>query len=359
MQMSNTLTDSDILHYIKTEDRQEMEQLFSAARQARMPYYGNTVYVRGLIEFTNYCKNNCYYCGIRAGNKHISRYRLSMEQILNSCTLGHLLGYRTFVLQGGEDPFFTDERIVSIVAEIHRRFPDSAITLSLGERERESYERFFYAGARRYLLRHETANEIHYQRLHPAAMSLAHRKHCLFVLKDIGYQVGAGFMVGTPYQTAECLVEDLRFLEELQPAMVGIGPFIPHKETPFAQEPCGSIALSLRMIALSRLILPRALIPATTAMGTAAEDGRERALYAGANVVMPNLSPTSVRPLYALYDNKICTREEAAACRFCIEQRINTADMVLDMQRGDQALESINCSAALDQQSIRHALAAQ
>jgi biotin synthase len=332
------MTDTEILYYITSADRTETKALFAQARDVRSRYYGSDVYFRGLIEFTNYCKNNCYYCGIRAGNARISRYRLSLEQIMQCCQLGDLLGYRTFVLQGGEDLWFTDDRIVEIVSTIRHSFPEHAITLSIGERSRDSYERFFRAGANRYLLRHETANDAHYRRLHPQTMSLAERKHCLFDLKSIGYQVGAGFMVGTPYQTPENLLEDLRFLQELEPAMVGIGPFVPHKDTPFAGEPGGTVALTLIMLALTRILLPNALIPATTALGTIAPDGREQALSAGANIVMPNLSPQHVRPLYALYDNKICTGDEAASCRFCLEGRIKSAGFTPSMVRGDVVL---------------------
>jgi biotin synthase len=331
------LSDGELLHYITTEDPDEEEALFAAARKAREEHYGRGVYFRGLVEFTNYCKNNCYYCGIRNGNEKVKRYRLSTEEILNCCKLGDLLGYRTFVLQGGEDPFFTDDLVAAIVGAIRREYPGHAITLSIGERSRESYEKFFRAGADRYLLRHETAAEDHYRKLHPGAMSLQKRKQCLFDLREIGYQVGAGFMVGTPFQTPECLLEDLRFLEELQPHMAGIGPFIPQADTPFGGEAAGSLRQTLRMVALTRLLLPRALIPATTALGTISPSGREKGLMAGANVVMPNLSPKNVRKLYALYDNKICTGDEAAECRLCMEGRLRDCGFQPDMSRGDAA----------------------
>jgi biotin synthase len=336
-------SDAELLHYITTEDSEEAEALFAEARKVRSVHYGQDVYFRGLIEFTNYCKNDCLYCGIRRSNPRSERYRLSTEQILHCCRLGDMLGYRTFVLQGGEDPAFTDDRMVEILEAIRREFPGHAITLSIGERSRESYERLFRAGANRYLLRHETANDEHYRRLHPPAMSLAERKRCLDVLKDIGYQVGAGFMVGTPYQTPECLLEDLRFLQELEPHMVGIGPVIPPADTPFGQGPLGpfpggSLELTLRMVALTRLLLPKTLLPATTALGTISPQGRERGLMAGANVVMPNLSPKAVRKLYALYDNKICTGDEAAECRLCMEGRIRNFGFVPNMSRGDSAV---------------------
>ncbi|MDR1932250.1 MAG: [FeFe] hydrogenase H-cluster radical SAM maturase HydE [Spirochaetales bacterium] len=328
-------TEAELLRFITTEDPEETEELFAAARAVREARYGRAVYFRGLIEFTNYCKNDCLYCGIRCSNRALRRYRLSFEEILQCCRMGRLLGFRTFVLQGGEDPYFTDERVCGIVRAIRREFPDYAITLSIGERGRESYEAFFRAGANRYLLRHETANDEHYRKLHPAGMSLAERKHCLFVLKDIGFQVGAGCMTGSPFQRPEDLLEDLLFLRELEPHMVGIGPFIPHADTPFASYPAGTVAQTLKMIALSRLLLPGALIPATTALGTIDPQGREKAFRAGANVVMPNLSPVGVRKLYSLYDNKICTGDEAAGCLLCMQDRIRGSGFEPSMIRGD------------------------
>jgi biotin synthase len=330
-------SDDELLYYITTEDPADAETLFTRAREVRSAHYGRDVYFRGLIEFSNYCKNNCYYCGIREGNRRVERYRLSPEEILGCCRLGDLLGYRTFVLQSGEDPWFTDDRIVEMVEAVRGEFPDHAITLSIGERSRESCERFFRAGANRYLLRHETASEEHYRKLHPRGMSLRERKQCLRDLKDTGYQVGAGFMVGTPFQTPENLLEDLRFLRELEPQMVGIGPFLPQADTPFRDYPRGSFEQTLRMVALTRLLLPRALIPATTALGTISPLGREKGLLAGANVVMPNLSPKTVRKLYALYDNKICTGDEAAECRLCMEGRIRNFGFEPNMTRGDMA----------------------
>ena len=351
-------TDAQILNLITTEDPAETEELFAAAREVREAHYGSDVYFRGLIEFTNYCKNDCYYCGIRRSNANVERYRLSLEDILDCCRMGDGLGYKTYVLQGGEDPWFTDERITEIVSAIRGEFPGHAITLSVGERSRKSYEAFFAAGANRYLLRHETANEAHYAALHPAAMSLRARKQCLWELKSIGYQVGAGFMVGTPFQKPENLLEDLRFLQELQPDMVGIGPFIPQKDTPFGECPGGSLEQTLRMVALTRLLLPAALVPATTALGTLNPLGREKGLLAGANVVMPNLSPKSVRKLYALYDNKICTGDEAAECRFCLEGRIRSSGFVPNMCRGDAPRTAMDAPVeapvmeAIDQPSV-------
>jgi biotin synthase len=296
------------------------------------------VYVRGLIEFTNYCRNDCYYCGIRRSNERAVRYRLSHEQILACCETGYALGYRTFVLQGGEDGVYTRDKLADIVSDIHARYPDCAITLSFGEWSREDYQCWFDAGAQRYLLRHETATDAHYRTLHPAQMQLSNRKRCLEDLKDIGYQVGAGFMVGSPHQTVECLQNDLLYLKELQPDMVGIGPFISQKDTPFAEEPNGSLEMTLRLLAILRLLLPKVLLPATTALGTIAYNGRERGLLAGANVVMPNLSPVEVREKYALYDHKICTGEEAAECRGCLERRVESVGYHIVTGRGDSKM---------------------
>lgn len=301
------------------------EPLAEAADIRRRENYGDKVYIRGLIEFTNYCRNNCYYCGIRRDNKKAERYRLTKDEILLCCDEGYKLGFRTFVMQGGEDPYYTDEMICDIVSKIKSRYPDCAVTLSIGEKPRESYQAFFDAGADRYLLRHETADPEHYGKLHPEAMSLENRKECLFDLKEIGYQVGSGFMVGSPYQTTENLISDLRFLQKLQPDMIGIGPYITHADTPFAEFKSGDVMLTLRLVSILRLMFPYALIPSTTALGTIHPQGRELGLKAGANVVMPNLSPVSVRKLYSLYENKICTGEEAAQCRGCLERRVESA----------------------------------
>ncbi len=311
------------------------EYLFEKSRQVRMVHYGNDIYMRGLIEFTNYCKNDCYYCGIRKSNSKVQRYRLTEEDILSCCKTGYELGFRTFVLQGGEDLYFSDEKIVSIIASIKKHHPDCAITLSIGERSHESYLAFYNAGAERYLLRHETANAQHYKMLHPSNLTLANRKACLFDLKQIGFQVGAGFMVSSPFQTVDNLVEDLLFIKELRPHMVGIGPFIPHHQTPFANEASGSLELTLFMLGLIRLLVPGVLLPSTTALGTIDPLGRELGILAGANVVMPNLSPVSVRNKYMLYDNKICTGDEAAECRFCMQKRMEGIGYRVVVSRGD------------------------
>ncbi len=320
---TQNLTDEELLRFLR--EPQPEEKLFEAADSVRRAYYGDEVFLRGLIEFTNYCKNDCYYCGIRAGNSKAERYRLSEDEILSCCAEGYDLGYRTFVLQGGEDPYFTDERVCAMVARIHKNYPDCAITLSIGEKPRASYEAYFEAGARRYLLRHETADPEHYRKLHPERMSLENRKRCLRDLKEIGYQTGAGFMIGSPYQTPETLLADFRFLQSLRPEMIGVGPYLRHQQTPLSRFPNGDLHFGLKIVAMLRLMFPKALIPATTAFGTLHPQGRELALRAGANVVMPNLSPVRVRKLYELYENKICTGEESAQCRGCLSQRVKTA----------------------------------
>lgn len=314
------------------------EYVFSLARKERHQYYGHDVYIRGLIEFTNYCKNDCYYCGIRKSNAGVMRYRLDEEQILSCCSAGYALGFRTFVLQGGEDGWFTGERMVRIVGAIKSRFPDCAVTLSIGERSKESYQALFQAGADRYLLRHETFSAAHYSLLHPSSLTAASRQKCLWTLKDIGYQVGAGFMVGAPGQTPEYLAEDLLFLEKLKPHMVGIGPFIPHHATPFAGEPAGTLEETLFLLGLIRLLLPKVLLPATTALGTIAPNGRELGILSGANVIMPNLSPADVRENYTLYDNKLCTGAEAAAGIQELKDRMCAIGYQIVTDRGDSRM---------------------
>ena len=321
------ITKEQLAFLLATEDDAMIQDLKQRARNTGDRIYGKNVYIRGLIEFTNYCKNDCLYCGIRRSNCHADRYRLTEEEILSCCKNGYELGFRTFVLQGGEDGFYTDEKICQIVSKIKAEYPDCAVTLSIGEKSRESYQAYFDAGADRYLLREETADDTHYRKLHPETMSLEARKQCLYNLKEIGYQVGAGFMVDSPGQTTENLIKDIRFLQELEPDMIGIGPFVTHKETPFSGEPSGDLKKTLRLVSILRLVFPDALIPATTALGTIDPTGREQGLLAGANVLMPNLSPVAVREKYELYDNKICTGEEAAQCRAsCGKCRISYCD---------------------------------
>lgn len=332
---TQTLTPAEFKELLDHRNPELAEYLFAKARAVREANYGREVYIRGLIEFTNYCKNDCYYCGLRKSNGSAERYRLTKEEILACCAEGYALGFRTFVLQGGEDGYFTDERMVEIIRAIKDRYPDCAVTLSIGERSYDSYRAMYEAGADRYLLRHETANEEHYRKLHPENLSPAHRKRCLYHLKEIGYQVGCGFMVGSPYQTTDCLVEDLLFIRELRPHMVGIGPFIPHHATPFAGRPAGSLELTLFLLAIIRLMLPDVLLPATTALGTIHPRGRELGILAGANVVMPNLSPPGVRSKYLLYDGKICTGDEAAACLSCLKGRLEGIGYRIAVSRGD------------------------
>lgn len=309
--------------------------LTEKAAAVRKSIYGNNVYVRGLIEVSNICKNDCLYCGIRRSNRNCDRYRLSKEQIMECAAEGYRLGFRTFVLQGGEDSYYTDDVLCDIVTDIKSQYPDCAVTLSMGERSRESYASLRRAGADRYLLRHETADKVHYESLHPAEMSFDNRMRCLHDLRELGYQVGCGFMVGSPNQTAETLAEDLKFIEEFKPDMCGIGPFVPHKDTPFRDHPAGTVELTCYLLSIIRLIHPPVLLPATTALGTIHPEGREMGIQSGANVVMPNLSPVSVRKKYELYDNKICTGEESAQCKDCLSARMESVGYRVVTDRGD------------------------
>lgn len=330
------LSDEELLALVKAGGVEGAAALLAEkADRTRRNIYGNQVYVRGLIEMTNYCKNDCYYCGIRRSNRDCDRYRLTEEQILVCCREGYELGFRTFVLQGGEDAWFTDERLEALIGEIKKGFPDCAVTLSLGERSPESYERLRQAGADRYLLRHETATKSHYETLHPETMSFENRMASLRILRSLGYQVGCGFMVGSPGQTAEHLAADLAFIRDFQPDMCGIGPFIPHHATPFGGEPAGTLEQTVYLLSIIRLLVPNVLLPATTALGTIDPVGREKGILAGANVVMPNLSPVSVRKKYALYENKICTGEESAQCRGCLAGRMASIGFEIVTDRGD------------------------
>lgn len=331
---TNNATREELEFLLENLNDDSKKYLIEKSNLTRMKVYGDKVYLRGLIEFTNYCVRNCMYCGIRASNKNAERYRLTIDEILECAELGDRLGYKTYVLQGGEDPYFTDDIMVEIISKIKRRFPENAITISLGERSYESYERMFKAGADRYLIRHETATKELYEKLHPGA-SFENRRRCLEDLKKIGYQIGSGFMIGLPGQKVSDLVNDLLYVKELNPHMVGIGPFISHKDTPLKNEKNGTLEDTITLIAILRLLLPKALIPATTSLGTINPLGRELGIKAGANVVMPNLSPTSVREKYSLYDGKICTGDEAAECRRCIEGRINRAGFKVEVSRGD------------------------
>jgi iron-only hydrogenase maturation rSAM protein HydE len=335
LEKNKTLSREEFIILLDNRNDRIAEYLYERSSLVRQNIYGRDVYMRGLIEFTNYCKNDCYYCGIRKSNCNADRYRLSREQILDCCSMGYGLGFRTFVLQGGEDSYYTDDKVVDIVSSIRKNHPDSAITLSIGEKSYDSYKAYFDAGADRYLLRHETADREHYGKLHPAGMSFDRRRQCLYDLKRIGYQVGCGFMVGSPFQSTQCIVEDLLFIKELEPQMVGIGPFIPHNDTPFAGKQAGDMGLTLFLLGIIRLMMPNVLLPSTTALGTINPKGREKGILAGANVVMPNLSPTDVRRKYMLYDNKICTGDEAAECRSCMQRRIEGIGYELVVSRGD------------------------
>ncbi len=339
LEAGHTLTETQWIRLIEGQTEDVQAYAASKAVAVRERIYGRAVYTRGLIEFSNYCRNDCYYCGIRLSNRGAERYRLSEDEILDCAASGYELGFRTFVLQSGEDMYFTDDRMEHIIRRIKEDFNDCAVTLSIGERSRESYLRFREAGADRYLLRHETADESHYGTLHPKEMSYEHRMYCLKTLKETGYQVGCGFMVGSPGQSAATLAKDMKFIEELQPDMVGIGPFIPHHGTPFSGEPQGSVSQTLYLLSLLRLLKPNLLLPATTALGTIDPRGREKGILSGANVVMPNLSPTTVRKKYELYDNKICTGDEAAECRGCLEMRMKSIGYFTVTDRGDPKKE--------------------
>ncbi len=324
------------IYLIKNRNQKLADYLFEKAVRVRKKYYAKDVYLRGLIEFTNYCKNDCYYCGIRRSNKNAERYRLSKEQILKCCSTGYELGFRTFVLQGGEDPYFTEERMTDIISAIKSLYDDCALTLSVGEHPRQTYKTWFDAGADRYLLRHETADEGHYKILHPESMSFENRRRCIRDLKETGFQTGCGLMVGSPGQTAECIAKDMEFLKEISPDMIGIGPFIPQKDTPFKEQKPGTLELTLFLLGLIRLMLPMVLLPATTALGTIHPMGREMGIMAGANVCMPNLSTVSVRKKYSLYDNKISTGDEAAESIKSIVSRLETIGYNAVVSRGDR-----------------------
>lgn len=317
------------------DDSQQELYLFEKARRKKEEVYQDKIYIRGLIELSNYCKNNCLYCGIRAVNTAIERYRLSKEQILDCTRYGYELGFRTFVLQGGEDPAYSDQYICDIVRQIKEEHPDCAVTLSIGEKTYESYKAYKDAGADRYLLRHETATESHYRMLHPEKMSFKNRQRCLEDLKSLGYQVGSGFMVGSPFQTIEHIVADLRYLQQLEPDMIGIGPFIPHHQTPFADKEQGNLHLTLRLIAILRLMFPNALLPSTTALGSIHPQGRKMGLRCGANVVMPNLSPLDVRNLYKIYDNKAYVNAEAAEGIAILKKEAEEIGYKVVIDRGD------------------------
>ena len=333
--LTHSLTLSEYEYLIENRTQESADRLRELAVSARREHYGNAVYIRGLIEISNICKNDCIYCGIRCSNKDCERYRLTKEDILSCCDEGYALGFRTFVMQGGEDPHFDDDMLCDIVSSIKGKYPDCAVTLSMGERSRESYERLFSAGADRYLLRHETADAEHYSKLHPSNMSFLNRMRCLRDLRDIGFQTGCGFMVGSPYQTYAHIAKDLKFIEEFKPQMCGIGPFIPHKATPFASFAAGTVELTCYLLSIIRLIHPTILLPATTALGSIEEGGREKGILSGANVVMPNLSPMDNRKKYELYNNKLYSSAESAQAKAELEERIKNIGYEVVCHRGD------------------------
>lgn len=325
----------DELGWLLELSDEHADYLFQTARQVCDENYGKKIYIRALVEYTNYCKNNCYYCGIRGGHTALARYRMTDEKILNSIQIAYEEGARTFVLQGGENPMDKDKLICELVKKIRDAYPDCAITLSIGEKSKESYQAYFDAGADRYLLRHETANRDHYGQLHPPAMIQEHRIKCLFDLLDIGYQVGCGMMIGSPGQTVECLYEDLLFISELCPHMIGIGPFIPHESTPFASEECGSAEQTLRMLAIIRIMNPKVLLPATTALATADNRGYEKGILAGANVIMPNFTPKEIKKRYTLYDNKYGIEDDGVDSMESIRKRVADIGYEVVVDRGD------------------------
>ena len=335
LEKNQILSKEEFVRLLAISEKDDIDYLTERAKCIRDDTYGKRVFIRGLIEISNYCKNDCYYCGIRRSNKNAQRYRLSKEQILSCCENGYELGFRTFVMQGGEDAFFKDEVVCDIVSSIKERYPDCAVTLSLGERSTESYRKMKEAGADRYLLRHETFDNTHYNKLHPVELEPENRKRCLRDLKDLGYQTGTGIMVGSPYQTLENIAEDLLFIKELNPEMIGIGPFIPHKDTPFKDFESGTMEMTLRLISILRLLCPKALIPATTALGTISPQGREKGILAGANVIMPNLSPKEDRKKYMLYNDKLSDGEEAAEGLNKLKESMRKIGYEIVEDRGD------------------------
>ena len=335
LEKNQILSKEEFVRLLAISEKDDIDYLTERAKSVRDDIYGKRVFIRGLIEISNYCKNDCYYCGIRRSNKNAQRYRLSKEQILSCCENGYELGFRTFVMQGGEDAFFKDDVVCDIVSSIKERYPDCAVTLSLGERSTESYRKMKEAGADRYLLRHETFDNTHYNKLHPVELDPENRKRCLRDLKALGYQTGTGIMVGSPYQTLENIAEDLLFIKELNPEMIGIGPFIPHKDTPFKDFESGTMEMTLRLISILRLLCPKALIPATTALGTISPQGREKGILAGANVIMPNLSPKEDRKKYMLYNDKLSDGEEAAEGLNKLKESMRKIDYEIVEDRGD------------------------
>lgn len=329
------LLKEEFIELLNDNSEETINYLRETAIKIRKEVYENHIYIRGLIEISNFCKNDCFYCGIRRSNKNCERYRLSKEDILSCCENGYKIGFRTFVLQGGEDNFYSDDVLCDIIGTIKSKYPDCAVTLSLGEMSKESYKKLFDAGADRYLLRHETANKDHYGKLHPENMSYDNRMTCLKNLKETGFQTGCGIMVGSPYQTIENIAEDLIFIADFNPEMVGVGPFIPHKDTPFHDKKPGDSDLTCKILSIIRIMLPNVLLPATTALGSVEKGGREKGILYGANVVMPNLSPENVRDKYMLYNNKLSSGAEAAESLEILKSSMKNIGYKIVTSRGD------------------------
>jgi biotin synthase len=341
LEKERTLSRNEFKTLLTTKDEETTTYLYERARSVAQRIFGNEIYIRGLIEFSNYCKQNCFYCGLRKDNQAVERYRLDKDEILECCIEGYRLGFRTFVLQSGEDNYYTKERMVDIIQSIRTRFSDCAITLSVGEKDNDTYQAYYNAGANRFLLRHETITPIHYRQLHPEGMELDHRKKCLCQLKDIGFQTGSGIMVGSPYQTLDMIIDDLYFLAELQPQMIGIGPYLPSHDTPFKDQLPGSLEMTVRLLAVLRFMHPHVLLPATTALATIDPKGREMGILAGANVVMPNLSPLHSRKKYQLYNNKACMGDEGAHCIWSLNKKLEKIGYTLSKQRGDYSRKEV------------------
>ena len=334
----NRRLDNESLRALLTEcttDANVLQLLRDCADRTAREQFGLGIYIRGLIEVSSYCRCDCLYCGLRRSNRSAERYRLTHDEIMACCREGYKLGFRTFVLQGGEDGTHTDRWLVELVRDIRQSYPNVAITLSLGERSEESYRALYEAGANRYLLRHEAANADLYDALHPTAKGLKNRLECLEALKRIGYQVGMGMMIGVKGQTIDDIVEDLQLIGRMQPQMVGIGPFMPHSSTPLGGEPAGDLRLTLAAVAITRLMLPSALIPSTTALATLSPAGRLEGILSGANVVMPNLSPSDIRAKYAIYENKASWGKEAAEGLAALDEELKTIGYHIDYSRGD------------------------
>lgn len=319
----------EIIEILKDESKNDW--LFSLADKIRHDNVGDGVHLRGLIEFSNICKRSCKYCGLRAADKFIDRYRISSDEIVSYAEHAVKTGYKTIVLQSGEDEYFTTDRICEIISRIKKL--GAALTLSIGERSFEDYKAFKESGADRYLIRIETTDRNLYKKMHPH-MDFDNRLRCLKDLKTLGYEVGTGCLVGLPEQSIDSLADDILFFKEIDADMVGIGPFIPHPHTPLKDASNGSFILALKVMALTRILLPDINIPATTAMETLNPNGRIIALKSGANVVMPNVTTTEYRAKYEIYPNKICINENPDKCRECISAKIKSIGRTVSTSYG-------------------------